>query len=83
MNEKQNPVNYKIVTAHIIAGLIFLTVAITAGLLYSLQFLNKYPLPGIEFFSPGRVRMLHTNAIAFGWLLNGLLGGMYWAVPRV
>lgn len=83
MNEKQNPVNYNIITAHIIAGLIFLTVAIIAGLLYSLQFLNKYPLGGIEFFSPGRVRMLHTNAIAFGWLLNGLLGGMYWAVPRV
>ncbi|MBI4378696.1 MAG: cbb3-type cytochrome c oxidase subunit I [Nitrospinae bacterium] len=82
MNERQNPVNYNLVTAHIIAALIFLIMSITAGLLYSLQFLNHYPLQGIEFFSPGRVRMVHTNAVAYGWLLNGLLSGMYWAVPR-
>lgn len=83
MDQRQSLVNYSLVTAHIIAGLGFLLVAITAGLLYSLQFVGKYPLPGIEFFSPGRIRMLHTNAIAYGWLLNGLFAGMYWAVPRV
>jgi len=83
MNKRQNIVNYNLVASHIIAGLFFLLLAIAAGILYSLHFLGKYPLTDIELFSPGRVRMLHTNAIAYGWLLNGLLGGMYWVVPRI
>jgi len=83
MDQIKNLVNYRLVTAHIIAGIIFLMIAITAGILYSLQFLDRYPLAGIEFFSPGRVRMVHTNAVAYGWLLNGLIAGMYWAIPRV
>lgn len=83
MTEKQSLVNYRLVQSHMIAAMTFLLVALLTGLLYSLQFLGHYPLKGIEFFSPGRVRMVHTNAIAYGWLLNGLLAGVYWAVPRL
>lgn len=83
MNNRQSLVDYNLVTAHFIAALTFLVVALTAGFLYSLQFLGHYPLSGIEFFSPGRVRMVHTNAIAYGWLLNGLIAGMYWVIPRM
>lgn len=83
MRNHQTLVEYGIVTAHIIAGLSFLVLAITAGLLYSLQFIHSYPLSGVEFFSPGRVRMLHTNVVLYGWILNGLLAGLYWVVPRV
>ena len=74
MRNHQTVVEYGIVTAHIIAGLSFLVLAITAGLLYSLQFIHTYPLSGVEFFSPGRVRMLHTNVGLYGWILNGLQG---------
>ena len=83
MNHRGELVYYNLVTAHIVAGVVFLVVGLGAGFLYSLQFLNSYPLGGVEFFSPGRIRMLHTNAIAYGWLVNGLLAGIYWAVPRI
>lgn len=83
MNNKQSLVDYNLVAAHFAAGLVFLVMALAAGFLYSLQFLGKYPLTGIEFFSPGRIRMAHTNVIVYGWLLNGLIAGMYWAIPRI
>lgn len=58
-------------------------VALAAGFLYSLVFLQSYPLEGIAFWSPGRVRMVHTNLIAFGLLVNAFVGALYWALPRV
>ena len=83
MMERSNLIEYRLITAHLIAGSAYLVLSILAGLLYSLQFLGNYPFPGIELLSPGRVRMLHTNGAAYGWLLNGLLAGTYWTVPRV
>lgn len=83
MDKGQELIDRRLIKAHTMAGGLFLIVGIAAGLLYSFQFMNLYPLPGIEIFSPGRVRMLHTNAVAYGWLLNGLLAGAYWAVPRL
>ena len=76
-------VDYLLVKAHFIAACVFLGVALLAGLLFSLQVLGEYPVPGIEFLSAARVRIVHTNAIAYGWLLNGLLAGAYWATPRL
>ncbi len=83
MTEQATIVDYKLVKAHILAAAGFLLVVLVGGLLYSLQFLGSYPFPGIELLSPGRVRMVHTNAVAYGWLLNGLLAGMYWVTPRI
>jgi cytochrome c oxidase cbb3-type subunit 1 len=68
---------------HIVAGMTWLGVALVAGLLYSLQLLQHWPLPKIEIFSPGRIRMIHTNLIAFGFLTNGFLAMLYWTVPRL
>jgi cytochrome c oxidase cbb3-type subunit 1 len=83
MEPKPSLVEERLVKAHLIAAAGFILVVVATGLLYSLQFLGRYPFPGIEFLSPGRVRMVHTNAIAYGWLLNGLLAGAYWATPRL
>ncbi len=83
MEHRENIMDYKIVKAHILAALLFLGVSLLAGLLYSLQFIGDYPFKNIEFLSPGRIRMLHTNAVAYGWLVNGLLAGVYWVVPRL
>ena len=47
------------------------------------QLIRHNPLSGIEIFSPGRWRMVHTNAIAYGFIANALLGSMFWAVPRL
>lgn len=76
-------VNRPLVKAHIIAGFIFFFVSIFAGMFYALQFSRLYPFPGVELLSPGRVRMLHTNGVAFGFLLNCFMGAMYWIIPRL
>lgn len=76
-------VDEKIVRWYFMAALLFLTTAMLAGILVSLQLIRHNPLNGIELFSPGRWRMVHTNAIAYGFLANGFLGCLHWAVPRL
>ena len=72
-----------IVKAHIIAGFSFFFLSLFAGLLYALQLSRLYPFPGVELLSPGRLRMVHTNAIAYGFLLNNFMAALYWIVPRL
>jgi len=72
-----------IVKAHIIAGFTSFFLALFAGLFYALQFSRLYPFPGIELLSPGRMRMLHTNAVAYGFLFNLFIAALYWIVPRL
>ena len=72
-----------LITAHIAAGFAFFLVALFAGMLYGLQLTRLYPFPGIELLSAGRVRMLHTNAVAYGFLFNLFIAILYWVVPRL
>lgn len=65
------------------ASLTYMIVAMLAGFLFSLQFLQHYPLAGIELFSPGRWRLVHTNGVAYGFIANAFLGMLHWAVPRL
>ena len=82
--QKQQPlINIGLVKAHIAVGFLFVVVAMLAGTLYALQFNNLYLTPNIEFLSPGRVRMVHTNGVAYGFILNVFLGALYWVVPRL
>lgn len=69
--------------AYFIAALSFMFVSMLAGILVALQLIRHNPLQGIELFSPGRWRMIHTNAIAYGFLGNAFLGLMHWAIPRL
>jgi cytochrome c oxidase cbb3-type subunit 1 len=41
------------------------------------------PHDGLEYLSPGRWRMIHTNAIAYGFIANSFLGVLHWAIPRL
>ncbi|WP_297887800.1 cbb3-type cytochrome c oxidase subunit I [Sulfurihydrogenibium sp.] len=77
-----NLVNYTLVKLHVAMGLIFFIIVGLMGFLYSLQLDGIYPFPGIEFLSPGRVRMIHTAGAAYGFLVNMFTGLLYWAVPR-
>jgi cytochrome c oxidase cbb3-type subunit 1 len=80
----QGPLIFRpIIKAHILCGFGFFLVALFAGLLYGLQLTNLYPFPGIELLSPGRVRMVHTNAVAYGYLINIFIAVLYWTVPRL
>lgn len=76
-------VDLALVRRHLLAGFLWLLASMGAGLLVSLQFLGRYPIDFVEIFSPGRVRMVHTNLIAYGFLLNSLAGMTYWVVPRL
>ncbi len=76
-------VDYRLVMWHFWAALLFLFINMVAGLLVALQLVSWNPFNGIEFFSPGRWRMVHTNAVAYGFLANAFLGVMHWVIPRL
>ncbi|MBI4971046.1 MAG: hypothetical protein HZC17_04305, partial [Candidatus Omnitrophica bacterium] len=67
-------VDKELVKAHFIAGIVFLIVGMSSGFLFALQFLHYYPFPGVELLSPGRIRMIHTNMVAYGFIANAFLG---------
>lgn len=76
-------VNAAVVKWHIVWGMIWFSIALLAGLFYSMQLLQSWPLPRWAVLSPGRFRMVHTNLIAFGFLTNSFLAMLYWCVPRL
>lgn len=65
------------------AALLFLAISMLGGILVALQLVHWNPLRNIEFLSAGRWRMIHTNAVAYGFLANAFLGVLHWVVPRL
>ena len=53
-----------LVKHHLTAAMVWLGLALLAGLFYSMQLIQHWPLPKIAELSPGRIRMVHTNLIA-------------------
>ncbi|MEE9533011.1 MAG: cbb3-type cytochrome c oxidase subunit I, partial [Acidimicrobiia bacterium] len=76
-------VNERLVLWFLVASMIYMLVAMLAGFWFSLQFIQLYPSTGSELLSPGRWRMVHTQAVAYGFLANAFLGALHWAVPRL
>ena len=76
-------VDQKIVGWYFVAALSYLFISMLGGFLMGFQLIRHNPLQGIELLSPGRWRMIHTNAIAYGFLANAFLGALHWAVPRL
>jgi len=76
-------VSKALVKWHFVFASFFMIVSMTAGFIVSLQFVGAYPFENVHWLSFGRLRLVHTNAIAFGFLVNAFVGGMYYAVPRL
>jgi len=76
-------VDETLVLAFFYAALAYFALALLGGLLMALQLVHANPLGGIELFSPGRWRMIHTNGMAYGFIANAFLGALHWAVPRL
>src|SRR5690348_2376606 len=76
-------VEERLVKWYFYAALTYITISMLGGLLMALQLVRENPLNGIELLSPGRWRMIHTNAVAYGFLANAFLGTLHWAVPRL
>ena len=76
-------VETRLVVWYFLAGPVFLFTSMLGGILMALQLVHWNPLCGIELFSPGRWRMVQTNAAAYGFLANAFFGGLHWAIPRL
>ncbi len=76
-------VNLRLVRAHLTASALLFAVSLLGGLAYAFQFNNLYPFEGIEWLSPGRVRMVHTNMAAYGFIANAFIAGLLYAIPRL
>ncbi len=72
-----------LVTWHFAFAVFFMLTSMTSGFLVALNFNHLYPFQGIEWLSVSRLRLLHTNEIAYGWLVNGFLAALYYAIPRL
>lgn len=76
-------VEERLVLWYFYAAIGYLLISMSGGLMMALQLVQWNPLEGSEYLSPGRWRMVHTNAIAYGFLANAFLGALHWAVPRL
>jgi cytochrome c oxidase cbb3-type subunit 1 len=76
-------VEEKLVLYYFVAALVYFAISLLGGLLMAMQLVNHNPLRGLELFSPGRWRMVHTNAIAYGFIANAFLAVMHWVIPRL
>ena len=83
-NQKESPlVYYPLVRMHLGIAVVYSLIAVLGGMSYAMQFLNLYPFPGVELLAPGRVRMTHTMAVAYGWLANGFFALSYYVLPKL
>jgi cytochrome c oxidase cbb3-type subunit 1 len=76
-------VEERLVRWYFYAAILFLGISMLGGILMAFQLVHWNPFRGVELLSPGRWRMIHTNAIAYGFLANAFLGMLHWVVPRL
>jgi cytochrome c oxidase cbb3-type subunit I/II len=81
-------INYdnKIVKYFAYATIIWGTIGMIVGLIAALQlafpnFFNDYL--GFKYISFGRIRPLHTNAVIFAFVGNGIFMGVYYSLQRL
>lgn len=58
-------------------------VGMLVGLLVAFQLIFPELNLGLEYTSFGRVRPLHTNAVIFAFVGNGIFAGVYYSLPRL
>jgi len=74
-------VDSELVTAHAVAAFAALLLAVTFGIVVSLQFVLPDLSGGWLPAGWGRLRYAHTQGIMFGWLGNAFFAFLYHAVP--
>ncbi len=73
----------KIVRNFAYATIVFGLVGMTVGLLIALQLVFPELNFGIPYTSYGRIRPLHTNAVIFAFVGNGIFAGVYYSLQRL
>ena len=73
----------RIVRNFAVASIIFGLIGMLVGLLVALQLV----FPALNFDLPyttfGRIRPLHTNAVIFAFVGNGIFAGVYYSLQRL
>src|SRR5574343_1279945 len=73
----------KIVRNFAYAAIVFGLIGMTVGLLVALQLVFPELNFGIPYTSYGRIRPLHTNAVIFAFVGNGIFAGVYYSLQRL
>ncbi len=73
----------RIVRAFAIATVIWGLVGMSAGLLAAIQLFWPEANLSLQFVSFGRLRPLHTNAVIFAFVGNGMFMGIYYSLQRL
>ncbi len=83
MNIETFKYDNRIVRAFAIATVIWGLVGFCAGLLIALQLFWPEANLNLQFTSFGRLRPLHTNAVIFAFVGNGMFMGIYYSLQRL
>lgn len=66
-----------------LGALIWFPLFTTLGFILAIKFFQPYFLSDAAYLTFGRIRPAHVNGVLFGFVSSGLIGGMFWAVPRL
>jgi cytochrome c oxidase cbb3-type subunit I/II len=73
----------KVVRAFAFASIIWGVVGMLAGLLAAVQLFYPDANLNLQYVSFGRLRPLHTNAVIFAFVGNGMFCGVYYSLQRL
>ena len=82
MLEKFNYDN-KIVRNFAVATVVWGLIGMTVGLLIAMQLFQPELNLGTQYTTFGRIRPLHTNAVIFAFVGNGIFMGVYYSLQRL
>jgi len=83
MNVETFRYDNKIVRAFAIASVVFAIVGMIAGLLAAIQLFYPAANLNLQYTTFGRLRPLHTNAVIFAFVGNGMFMGIYYSLQRL
>lgn len=83
MNVETFKYDNRIVRAFAIATVVWGIVGMSAGLLAAVQLFWPEANLNLQFTTFGRVRPLHTNAVIFAFVGNGMFMGIYYSLQRL
>ncbi len=83
MNVETFAYDNKVVRAFSIATVVFGIVGMLVGLLVAVQIYLPAANLGLPFTTLGRIRPLHTNAVIFAFVGNGMFAGIYYSLQRL
>ena len=83
MNLEKFSYDNQIVKLFIIATVVWGIVGMTVGLLIAFQIYLPWLNFDIQYITFGRMRPLHTNAVIFAFVGNGIFAGVYYSLQRL